>query len=358
MSDFKIEFNLKQHTPIIHFQANQWGATLRATELKPKLDAFLYEHVPDLPFRKVADDNYTLPYKVQIIHSGSNKIDYPKAHVKNGDKGYVAPYFADGASVEHSKNITVVFLSMRSCVLDAIKRYFPMLLTYENFGTRQSKGFGSYHDVKMTQEIFEAHLLKYPREVYRLKYRASNGKSALQYIDKVYRKMKSGLNPKANNGEHYKSLLFEYMCTKDSGWEKRWIKQTFPSVVYGDHEPIDCSPRKEYHYIRALLGLAEHNEYYPNGPKNKLAVTISGTEDNDIERFRSPLTFKVFDGHIYLLYDDQYFVEEGGILNKTFEFSLKGKSDTLSTPARFDLHEFLSFVVRRETFLEPLGGKK
>lgn len=32
---------LKQHTPIIHFQWEQKGATLRATELKPKLDLFL-----------------------------------------------------------------------------------------------------------------------------------------------------------------------------------------------------------------------------------------------------------------------------------------------------------------------------
>jgi len=43
MSKFKLEFTLKQHTPLIHFQSNQKGATLRATELKPKLDKFLIE---------------------------------------------------------------------------------------------------------------------------------------------------------------------------------------------------------------------------------------------------------------------------------------------------------------------------
>ncbi|HEC99336.1 MAG TPA: hypothetical protein ENN18_03005 [Proteobacteria bacterium] len=32
---------LKQHTPIIHFQHDQKGATLRATELKPKLDRYI-----------------------------------------------------------------------------------------------------------------------------------------------------------------------------------------------------------------------------------------------------------------------------------------------------------------------------
>ena len=43
MSNFKLTFKLKQHTPLIHFQHDQTGATLRATELKPKLDRFLVE---------------------------------------------------------------------------------------------------------------------------------------------------------------------------------------------------------------------------------------------------------------------------------------------------------------------------
>ena len=43
-SKFKIKFTLKQHTPIIHFQSEQAGATLRATELKPKLDKFLKKY--------------------------------------------------------------------------------------------------------------------------------------------------------------------------------------------------------------------------------------------------------------------------------------------------------------------------
>lgn len=40
---YKLEFKLKQHTPLIHFQHHQEGATLRASEVKPKLDRFLME---------------------------------------------------------------------------------------------------------------------------------------------------------------------------------------------------------------------------------------------------------------------------------------------------------------------------
>jgi len=39
MYNFKI--TLKQHTPLIHFQHDQEGATLRASEVKPKLDRFI-----------------------------------------------------------------------------------------------------------------------------------------------------------------------------------------------------------------------------------------------------------------------------------------------------------------------------
>ncbi len=41
MSSWKYEVKLRQLTPLIHFQAEQPQATLRATEVKPKLDRFL-----------------------------------------------------------------------------------------------------------------------------------------------------------------------------------------------------------------------------------------------------------------------------------------------------------------------------
>lgn len=38
-----VKFTLKQHTPIVHFQAKDNGATLRASEVKPKLDRYILE---------------------------------------------------------------------------------------------------------------------------------------------------------------------------------------------------------------------------------------------------------------------------------------------------------------------------
>ena len=38
---YTLTIKLKQHTPLIHFQHDQDGATLRASEVKPKLDKYI-----------------------------------------------------------------------------------------------------------------------------------------------------------------------------------------------------------------------------------------------------------------------------------------------------------------------------
>ena len=354
MSQFKATFTLKQHTPIIHFQADQSGATLRATELKPKLDKFLLERVPELPRIKNANGHESLDYKVKIKYSGKNEIDYPKPFVKKGTEGYVAPYFADGVSIEHQvdkdNEITLTFFSFNKKILDAINNNIRIFFSFENFGTRQSKGFGSYHIANVTKKEVEEHL-KNNNRLFKLNKSSKNPKELLKIIDTFYKEMKSGLNyPK-----YKKSLLFKYMCTKDKGWEKRWIKQKFPDVIYGKHEPVNCQPPKEFFYIRALLGVAELNEYYPHGQKNKLQIKIEGdrrdkndSKKADIQRFKSPITFKVFEGNIYLIYNNSY----KDILGEKFRFSFKGRQEKISVPSEFDLYEFLKFVEKENSISE------
>lgn len=41
MSCIALKYKLKQITPMIHFQADEVGATLRASEVKPRLDKFI-----------------------------------------------------------------------------------------------------------------------------------------------------------------------------------------------------------------------------------------------------------------------------------------------------------------------------
>lgn len=67
---------LKQHTPLIHFQHDQEGATLRASEVKPKLDRFIIENV--------FNNDYDSCKHFLIGYKASNKtIDIEKEKEEN-----------------------------------------------------------------------------------------------------------------------------------------------------------------------------------------------------------------------------------------------------------------------------------
>ena len=83
-SKFKVEFTLRQHTPIIHFQSDQSGATLRATELKPKFDRFLKEYVfnKKVPSSyKISQEKDALNYKSKTEWRNNNGTSYHTAHI-------------------------------------------------------------------------------------------------------------------------------------------------------------------------------------------------------------------------------------------------------------------------------------
>ena len=349
-SVYKLSITLKQHTPLIHFQHDQPGATLRATELKPKLDRFLLQRHPDLPCKNHPNGDISLDYKVKIFFDGKNKTGYPKP-IKKEDDEYIAPYFADGVSIEHDRNVEVLFFTFNSRIREAIEKEFPLFLSVTNFGTRSSKGFGSFHLESTTLQEFETSLKESRYGVYRLNQLGKHPKEALKIIDSFYKELKSGVNYPS----YKKSLLFLYMCDNRNGygWEKRWLKNRFPQIVHGTHEPVDCEPPKEYRYIRALLGLAELNEYRPGGAKKQVRIEhAEKNKDRRIDRFRSPITFKVFDNAIYLLIDRSY----EALLDEEFKFSLERQSYKLKTPDRFDLEAFLDFVAEKKKNIKRLKG--
>jgi len=58
---YKIIVELKQHTPIIHFQPEQEGATLRASELKPLMNQYLEEKYHNKYQMKLISKNKVRP---------------------------------------------------------------------------------------------------------------------------------------------------------------------------------------------------------------------------------------------------------------------------------------------------------
>jgi len=352
---------LKQHTPLLHFQYDQQGATLRATELKPKLDKFILDKEGDGVLKDFAadpsdDEKGALDYKLRI--SAEKVEEYVVAssmpkHIREEldriNQKYLsdAPYFADNPYLKKGnweesrravmyKNIQVEVFSFHERLVELVEKHLPYLLTYENFGTRQSKGFGSFSLEGTTVKEYEEMILQEPK--FRNTYHYKSPKSDLAFIFKTindeYKALKSG-------SAKERSQLMEYFKTKKIDWEKPAIKDNLVKRRMGSEIKKDLSKDNRQKYIRAFLGLAELYEFPQSGAK----INISCFDGENlaiepIDRFKSPITFKVFENNIYMLTHEI----PPELFDRTFKFSNGAGEVLINTPpksANFDLDEFL-----------------
>jgi len=354
-TDFTLSIPLKQHTPILHFQHTQDGAGLRATELKPKLDRLLHS-VMQVPKNWLVghghNDITALDYKLKI--KGDVTEDYLVAssiprfvreEFQDNNQPFItsAPYFADNEPIKNKKlddarrgrmmqNVRLEFFSFHIRLIEKIEEWLPVLLAYENFGLRQSKGFGGFCPDNFSIGDFENALKKHPDFGGGLYYRVHGGfKAAFKKIDEEYKILKSGFAKTPSQMEEYFDEQFNIK------WEKPTIKR---ELVKGRGEPRqrDYTKDAKVKYIRALLGVAELYEF-PRDNKEKITI-----KNNDgIDRFRSPITFKVFNETIYMVWSKNPIPDE--IYDAEFTFTNKRKkSIRIKTPPKsinFNLEDFL-----------------
>jgi hypothetical protein len=331
---FKID--LKQHSPLIHFQHDRPYATIRATELKSKIDKFivndlkivdptLYKEYSDLitseNFPMKQDDNISSKYKIRVLApSGVTlKIKYATRpgndlhnDIPNFYVRFPAPYFADNQAVFNDK-VSILIFSFNRKLIGLLEKSIPYVLVYNNFGMRQSKGFGSFLPKNMTiKEMHNIILKKY--SAYYIKTVDTEPFKSIYHDYKVLKSGRSVKEPDINNNRLYvKSDLFEYFCKKNIRWEKRKIKEAIESFnrtnpgkavsLKAEHAPADCPSvdRDKFRFVRALLGLADRNEYLISDPSNpaqalrneKVVLKIKD-KNEEIDRFRSPILFKIY----------------------------------------------------------------
>lgn len=510
----RLVVKLKQHTPLIHFQWEQEGATLRASEVKPKLDRFILEKLGEAKLKEEGvkeisrdvfyekgkliaknlgrlvgnGDHPALDYKMRIslekyftVSAQTDKNIFEKNDVKYSDSNtgqiyleskvnlkkileanniqyderlenqeylvvsnlnssqsevldkekilYLSstPFFAqedktfnkhnidkpnDYAIIEqkageylfHSDKwdeldkkgvmypgmIVLEISSFNSVLVNSVKEHIQAFFLCENFGTRQSKGFGSFEiialknkdgefdDWRLTPEDIAIKLSEHFQFVY--KKQELNSPIDLAGIFKTiqndFRLLKSGINYPNRPEKYKKSKLFIFGVNKMEPavrWEKRIIKKEIhkrsgelgnnielfyqKEPVSGDVGKPNCwdDPEKyNYSYLRAVLGVAEHYEFLikkkygdRQGKDNdKIIVKIEG---ENIERFKSPLLFKVINNALYLVGND---IPEK-IKGESFHFKFKLKSSkeqgrdlcTLSIPKFFSLPDFIHFAL-------------
>ena len=440
-----LKVTLKQHTPLIHFQHDQENATLRASEVKPKLDRFilssLYDGISDDEYDEVADffqrkktgedfdelsreeqskeveqyivakykwligkgEHSALNYKLRInISDNPNTKEYLIASYINNieklesDGIHVlnhTPYFAqekENSVISKSRNsivdwrrigkkgimekyikeneiekgiVYMTFVSINDTLLKYISSQIQTFMLSTNFGTRQSKGFGSFTvaEIKLNEDIIplkndEELIKKYFSFVYYKDIEDQDGLNGIfSTINSDYRLIKSGTTyPK-----YKKSKFMLWGDKKNIGWDKKYIKSQFseqgcPYKLKSSHNTQEqsYSERDEYRYYRAMLGLAEQFEFLLDNPplgdkNNKLIVKVGNP---DIKRYKSPLLFKVIGCRIYLVGNSV----SKKMLNKSFSFMASIMKDEqwkdfslgeLLTPSSFILKDFIQFAM-------------
>jgi len=370
MSDFKLTFILKQHTPIIHFQHDQHGATLRATEVKPKLDRFLIEHAFGgiLNFDAYKDfligDINVIEKKLKEIDSDKEKEKFLKKqklafdyklkikkifkNEKSGDTILIPPV-KDKWLISEGVQITITSFNKELLLKIKNQQNKPSQLLIDffninNFGKRASKGFGAFYYEEVNEKKFKNSISRY----YNTRVFVNNNMLSREPFDDrnpvfFYKKLFSEwsrLKSGKNFNENYeKSRIFKYLKEKKLRWEKRWIKKklkklinegTLPHDLRYDHDPIDINDNntwedignEEYRYGRAILGLAELYEYQTVARNYKYQVIVNG---GDVERFKSPITFKIFNKTVYALIENLTEKEKNKFLSSSFRFSVQKK---------------------------------
>lgn len=416
---FNTPFLLRQHTPIIHFQPDQFGATLRGTELKPKFDRYLvkkafgdefdqvkfflvgYNPMKEKDIKKRYDKGYrALDYSLTITPGEVWRYPIELERIQHGRlflhrrtgkpvrDGF--PCFFGNMGDDNQQrpklfcssfdDIKVDIFSTRKELSDLIAKHFSGFIHTHNFGTRQTKGFGSFSLVRMKEGKPS---VKYQRGLYYfdvdVKVKTSNDNSlknednirfpnqpadikALRLLDNLrevftqidlfHKVIKSGYNAR---GGYVKSSIFAF-CKDvlNIQWDKRTIKQHFflpeledqkfdrpnSDVLHYENEE-NKSGRDRHFLIRDLLGLTSEASW------RAYRANIS-KEHPYIERFPSPIVYKPIK-----LGKDTYRVNiflraiPKEMLNTTF--SIKKNNDRrkllLDTPESFSLIDYFDYLV-------------
>ncbi len=385
MLEFKgcwLEVKLEAQSPMIHFQANKGhpGVTVRASEVKPKLDKFLIrklqkrdgiQNVEQIKKKYssffIDSTHNALNYKMKMEmgqHQQSSLID-----LSSGKKYKYELYYGNlGKEGDEKKmgvlsNPSVLIFCVIADLRILIQEYIIEFFIVTNFGAMQNKGFGSflpnsckYASVLKTEQ--EKEIAEYLLEdiVDSMKNRRNCKKSCysicfneirqnsrenknadyvemFKEINRFYKLVKSGY---CFQGKYIESYIHKYMHQKNIGNETEWMEQQGLSFVRNKSDcmtALKTGQKKDWKYVRAMLGTSE---------KLDGAVKVSSF-DKEIERVSSPIYFKVIKNVVFIVARE--IPEKIYGLEYRFWNRDAHKEGRLKTPDEFDIDEFLEKYV-------------
>lgn len=407
----KLTVTLRQHTPLIHFQHYQDNATLRATEVKPQLDRFLLTQLGNGDYETGVENarirewligdgshpalNYKLilsplddvvmmdtntpqkrdgRYKMRRSRSHDDReiislSPYP-AYFANMDADYQNPEEYKRFSMTNYLKMTLIFPNSTNAMTalnDFIAKgsRLPKFFLRTNFGTRNSKGFGSFYiDEEDPLYVSPKQLANYAfsvdtqSEPYRNICRGSEFEILFKVIETFYKSLRSGINDKDRNGNtlfYFKSLAYGY-CTNIlmKKWDKRKVKETF----YG----IPPTVPEQSLDIKDVFGFSTNEQWHNqrDSLKKSIAVQVGGhwqeapaSNTHVPTRLQSPLLFKpIYDDdeesyHIYLIFKEKEVKLEEFLSYQKVCIKSKNRHHNLiiDLPKRFSLQDFFDYIL-------------
>lgn len=304
----KHTFILKQHTPLIHFQHEQKGATLRASEVKPRLDRFLIE--------KLGNGNYEKGKAITreknwLLDKDKGALNY-KLHIKQAEKlfsGEIQPieYDNNGEIVRRDNKIKTkqfpgyfgntgkeidtelkwfrwgedfkadVFVQ-DEFLYTYIKTHFPEFIFFTNFGSRSGKGFGSftvidddkksiipqvlpkYHfkitvnsrtnSVERIKERYNSFYPDFNLNDYQFQYLVQT-RELFNYLELFYKSLRSGINipyrrETPNPCVNDSRFYFKsFLFSYFKSKDIQWDKKTIKEHFYFSRNPNHCLPKQK-----------------------------------------------------------------------------------------------------------------
>jgi hypothetical protein len=376
---YTLTITLKQHTPLIHFQHDQEGATLRASEVKPKLDRFIINKLSEeqIAFEHIKSSHDALDYKIKIKSDALKTYPihdrYPLFFGNMGDGERKEFRYCDGYT-------KVEFQTFHEELIDYLKQYLVEFFLCNNFGTRQSKGFGAFFLDKsdpLYQSPLQTKLMDYRFIIIDVSGDLTNQWKALfEYIELFYKTLRSGLNICDRRGYstfYIKPVIFKYAKEKGLQWDKKTIKETYfdrdlatQQLAHPDKELADVihyeqglNESKKY-IFKDLLGLSSDENWSYRGHviKKSIKEDIKGREKESIERFKSPILFKPIrtnESSFNVFFKATEIPKD--YLEHEFKIKFNNRSNlTLPVYPDFDLDKFLDYAIFEVDLTELLGN--
>lgn len=336
----QLSVKLTCQAPIIHFQPKTLGATLRASEVKPKFDAYIKSQEGKIPEEwYLKDDADALNYKMRFEDEKSMFIEKGRG----GRKDAIPMYYANDEKRRVWTNPTLMITCFIPKLQDVITKHLESFFIVSNFGAVQGKGYGSF-TVGSHEKIDIVKVLR--KEFGTSKIYCMEGFSAVDHskevlferIKEFYTLTKSGINFR---GKYQRSSLFLYMHEeKNIDNEKAEVKQR--DLVSGYFKESDkVWKNKNPKFVRALLGLSARMDFRKGSERESVKI---GHLKRSIERFASPIFFKIIDNRVYIVPREI----DQRMYNQTFVFRGNKRSIELETPdsSEFDIQKFLNYAVK------------